>query len=129
VELSTDGGRSYSRVLVQEYTFSPRGATFSWKTYTRAPRPESSAAHDCAEQAGIWCSHTDVPAPIPLILAATVRCPRQLNVSVPADPYIAPVAARPLRSQRPVRRAPGRNPYRLAGATLNEGRIVVLPRG
>jgi hypothetical protein len=28
VEVSTDGGRSYRRVLVQEYTFSPRGATF-----------------------------------------------------------------------------------------------------
>jgi hypothetical protein len=28
VEASTDGGRSYRQVLVQEYTFSPRGATF-----------------------------------------------------------------------------------------------------
>jgi len=28
VEVSTDGGRTYRRVLVQEYTFSPRGATF-----------------------------------------------------------------------------------------------------
>jgi hypothetical protein len=28
VEISTDGGRTYRRVLVQEYTFSPRGATF-----------------------------------------------------------------------------------------------------
>jgi hypothetical protein len=27
VEASTDAGRSYRRVLVQEYTFSPRGAT------------------------------------------------------------------------------------------------------
>ena len=27
VEASTDGGRSYRRALVQEYTFSPRGAT------------------------------------------------------------------------------------------------------
>ena len=28
VEASTDGGQSYRQVLVQEYTFSPRGATF-----------------------------------------------------------------------------------------------------
>jgi hypothetical protein len=28
VEASTDGGRTYRRVLVQEYTFSPGGATF-----------------------------------------------------------------------------------------------------
>ena len=28
VEASTDAGRSYRRVLVQEYTFSPRGSTF-----------------------------------------------------------------------------------------------------
>jgi hypothetical protein len=28
VEASQDGGRSYRRVLVQEYTFSPGGATF-----------------------------------------------------------------------------------------------------
>jgi len=28
VEVSIDGGRTYRRVLVQEYTFSPRGATF-----------------------------------------------------------------------------------------------------
>jgi hypothetical protein len=27
VEVSTDGGRTYRRVLVQEFTFSPRGAT------------------------------------------------------------------------------------------------------
>jgi len=26
--VSTDGGRAYRRILVQEYTFSPRGATF-----------------------------------------------------------------------------------------------------
>jgi hypothetical protein len=51
------------------------GPRFSGKTYTRAPRPESSAAHDCAEQAGIWGSHTDAPSPIHLILAATVRLP------------------------------------------------------
>ena len=28
VEASTDAGRSYRSVLVQEYTFSPRGSTF-----------------------------------------------------------------------------------------------------
>ncbi len=28
VEVSSDGGQTYRRVLVQEYTFSPRGATF-----------------------------------------------------------------------------------------------------
>jgi F5/8 type C domain len=28
VELSEDGGRTYRQILVQEYTFSPRGATF-----------------------------------------------------------------------------------------------------
>jgi F5/8 type C domain len=28
VELSEDGGRSYRQILVQEYNFSPRGATF-----------------------------------------------------------------------------------------------------
>ena len=28
VETSTDGGRTYRRVIVQEYTFSPHGATF-----------------------------------------------------------------------------------------------------
>jgi hypothetical protein len=28
VEVSSDGGRSYRRVVVQEYTFSPHGATF-----------------------------------------------------------------------------------------------------
>jgi hypothetical protein len=28
VEVSQDGGRTYRRILVQEYTFSPRGATF-----------------------------------------------------------------------------------------------------
>ena len=28
MEASTDGGQSYRQVLVQEYTFSPRGATF-----------------------------------------------------------------------------------------------------
>jgi F5/8 type C domain len=28
VEVSTDGGQTYRRVFVQEYTFSPRGATF-----------------------------------------------------------------------------------------------------
>lgn len=28
VEVSEDGGRTYRQILVQEYTFSPRGATF-----------------------------------------------------------------------------------------------------
>ena len=28
VEVSEDGGRSYRQILVQEYTFSPRGATY-----------------------------------------------------------------------------------------------------
>jgi hypothetical protein len=28
VEVSTDGGQAYRRIFVQEYTFSPRGATF-----------------------------------------------------------------------------------------------------
>ena len=28
IEVSTDGGRTYRRILVQEYTFSPGGATF-----------------------------------------------------------------------------------------------------
>lgn len=28
VEISEDGGRSYRQILVQEYTFSPRGATY-----------------------------------------------------------------------------------------------------
>ncbi len=28
VEISEDGGRSYRQILVQEYNFSPRGATF-----------------------------------------------------------------------------------------------------
>jgi hypothetical protein len=28
IEVSTDGGRTYRRILVQEYTFSPHGATF-----------------------------------------------------------------------------------------------------
>jgi len=28
VEASTDAGRSYRRILVQEYTFSPRGSTW-----------------------------------------------------------------------------------------------------
>jgi hypothetical protein len=28
VEVSEDGGRSYSQILVQEYTFSPTGATY-----------------------------------------------------------------------------------------------------
>jgi hypothetical protein len=28
VEVSSDGGRTFRRVLVQEYTFSPRGATY-----------------------------------------------------------------------------------------------------
>jgi hypothetical protein len=28
VEASTDGGQTYRQVLVQEYTFSPHGATF-----------------------------------------------------------------------------------------------------
>lgn len=28
VEVSTDGGQTYRRVVVQEYTFSPHGATF-----------------------------------------------------------------------------------------------------
>jgi len=28
VEVSEDGGRMYRRILVQEYTFSPRGATY-----------------------------------------------------------------------------------------------------
>jgi hypothetical protein len=28
VEVSEDGGRTYRQILVQEYTFSPRGATY-----------------------------------------------------------------------------------------------------
>jgi hypothetical protein len=28
VEISEDGGRTYRQILVQEYTFSPRGATY-----------------------------------------------------------------------------------------------------
>jgi hypothetical protein len=28
IEASTDGGRTYTRIFVQEYTFSPRGAVF-----------------------------------------------------------------------------------------------------
>ena len=28
IEVSTDGGRTYRQVLAQDYTFSPRGATF-----------------------------------------------------------------------------------------------------
>jgi hypothetical protein len=28
VEVSDDGGRAYRQILVQEYNFSPRGATF-----------------------------------------------------------------------------------------------------
>jgi hypothetical protein len=28
VEVSEDGGRSYRQILVQEYTFSPGGATY-----------------------------------------------------------------------------------------------------
>ena len=28
IEVSTDGGRTYRRIFVQEYTFSPRGAAF-----------------------------------------------------------------------------------------------------
>jgi hypothetical protein len=34
VEVSEDGGRTYRQILVQEYTFSPRGATISAKTST-----------------------------------------------------------------------------------------------
>jgi hypothetical protein len=28
VEVSEDGGRTYRQIVVQEYTFSPRGATY-----------------------------------------------------------------------------------------------------
>ena len=38
VEASTDGGQSYRQVLVQEYTFSPRGATFQ-REDLRSERP------------------------------------------------------------------------------------------
>jgi len=33
IEVSTDGGWAYRRIFVQEYTFSPRGATFELEDF------------------------------------------------------------------------------------------------
>jgi hypothetical protein len=41
VEVSEDGGRTYRQILVQEYTFSPRGATYQHEEHRLNLQPVS----------------------------------------------------------------------------------------
>ena len=51
VEASEDGGQSYRQILVQEYNFSPGGATYQREEQAlQSPPGHPSPSHDCSKQ-------------------------------------------------------------------------------
>jgi hypothetical protein len=85
VEVSEDGGQSYRQILVQEYNFSPGGATYQREgTALQSPPGHPSPSHDCSKQER--SRHGDAHSAPPFRLEA---CSHNLSTAaqVPARTY------------------------------------------
>jgi hypothetical protein len=71
-EISDDGGRTYRQIFVQDYTFSPQGATYQRKQQRLDRVPvDSSPPDDCSRQE--WRGSGDIDNAPPLHLTAEAR--------------------------------------------------------